>query len=159
MNTGANHTPCLNHFQTFHSRFIQTLSSWQSAKGKKAAFNLAKLWLTIKTWIKLQWKIYNNNILTDSKSKSDWNVSVNLYFFVLCLFVSSFVLAQVAQARNMTIGEHRHCCVTFIHSFMQTVFSLYKGRENQEKTVYIKTHKTAINGLWTTQERRNTHFK
>ena len=23
------------------------------------------------------------------------------------------VLAQVAQARNMSIGEHRHCCVTF----------------------------------------------
>ena len=21
--------------------------------------------------------------------------------------------AQVAQARNMSIGEHRHCCVTF----------------------------------------------
>ena len=24
MNTGVNHTPCLNHFKTFHSRFIQT---------------------------------------------------------------------------------------------------------------------------------------
>ena len=23
------------------------------------------------------------------------------------------VLAQVAQAQNMSIGEHRHCCVTF----------------------------------------------
>ena len=33
-------------------------------------------------------------------------------------------------------------------------FLLYR-----EKTVYIKTHKTAINRPWTTQERRNTHFK
>ena len=42
--------------------------------------------------------------------------------------------AQVAQARNMSIGEHRHCCVT------------YKGKPlYREKTVYIKTHKTAIN--------------
>ena len=45
---------------TFHSRLIQTQSSWQSAKGKKAALNLAILWLTIKTWIKLQWKMYMN---------------------------------------------------------------------------------------------------
>ena len=30
----------------------------------------------------------------------------------------------------------------------------------REKTVYIKTHKTAINpGPWITQERRNTHYK
>ena len=28
-------------------------------------------------------------------------------------FISGFVLPQVAQARNMSIGEHRHCCVTF----------------------------------------------
>ena len=47
---------------TFHSRLIQTQSSWQSAKAKKAALNLAKLWLTIKTWIKLRWKMYNINI-------------------------------------------------------------------------------------------------
>ena len=26
-----------------------------------------------------------------------------------CVLLAS----QVAQARNMTIGEHRHCCVTF----------------------------------------------
>ena len=26
---------------------------------------------------------------------------------------SSPVASQVAQARNMSIGEHRHCCVTF----------------------------------------------
>ena len=48
-----------------------------------------------------------------------------------------FEKAQVAQARNMSIGGK----------------PLYG-----EKTVYIKTHKTAINP-WTTQERRNTHFK
>ena len=23
------------------------------------------------------------------------------------------VVAQVAQARNISVGEHRHCCVTF----------------------------------------------
>ena len=31
VNTGANHTPCLNHFETFRSRVILT----QSVKGKK----------------------------------------------------------------------------------------------------------------------------
>ena len=31
VNTGANHTPCLNHFETFRSRIMLT----QSAKGKK----------------------------------------------------------------------------------------------------------------------------
>ena len=32
-----------------------------------------------------------------------------------CLFRLSYVRvqSQVAQARNMSIGEHRHCCVTF----------------------------------------------
>ena len=29
----------------------------------------------------------------------------------------------------------------------------------REKAVYINTHKTAIIGPWTTQERRNTHFQ
>ena len=36
------------------------------------------------------------------------------------LFINSWgresvprIIAQVAQARNMSIGEHRHCCVTF----------------------------------------------
>ena len=42
---------------------------------------------------------------------------------------------QVAQARNMSIGEHRHCCVTF----------KIQGKPlYREKTVDIKTHKTAI---------------
>ena len=55
----------------------------------KAALNLAKLWLTIKTWIKM----YSNNIfIQDSKSESDWNVSVNLGFVVLCLFVLLLLL-------------------------------------------------------------------
>ena len=30
---------------------------------------------------------------------------------------------------------------------------------HREKTVYLKSHKTAIKRAWTTQERRNTHFK
>ena len=30
----------------------------------------------------------------------------------LCCRVCFFVFTQVAQARNMSIGEHRHCCVT-----------------------------------------------
>ena len=29
------------------------------------------------------------------------------------LLMNAVVKAQVAQARNMSIGEHRHCCVTF----------------------------------------------
>ena len=28
-------------------------------------------------------------------------------------FACNESLPQVAQARNMSIGEHRHCCVTF----------------------------------------------
>ena len=55
---------------------------------------------------------------------------VNFYFYFIpkcCLLQSVFSLAgrlcsggfydvilpQIAQARNMSIGEHRHCCVTF----------------------------------------------
>ena len=30
-----------------------------------------------------------------------------------CRVCFSLLLPQVAQARNMSIGEHRHCCVTF----------------------------------------------
>ena len=56
VNTGANHTPFLNHFQTFHSRVILTHA--QSAKRKKTtAQHLTKLRLTIKTWIKLKWNM------------------------------------------------------------------------------------------------------
>ena len=48
---------------------------------------------------------------------------------------SVHVFAQAAQARTMSIGEDRHCCVT-----LKNGLPLYR-----EKTVYIKTHKTAIN--------------
>ena len=48
--------------------------------------------------------------------------------------LSKFVVdpPQVAQARNMSIGEHRRWCVNDKPLYRQ-------------KTVYIKTHKTAIN--------------
>ena len=62
--------------------------------------------------------------------------------FVICvcpliddkITLAKFVVdpPQVAQARNMSIGEHRHWCVNDK--------PLYR-----EKTVYLKTHKTAIN--------------
>ena len=41
--------------------------------------------------------------------------SVRLSIVGLCSIVKVFdrVRLQVAQARNMSIGEHRHSCVTF----------------------------------------------
>ena len=77
-NTGANHTP--------FSGILLTLRSDTVSERK--------LWLAIKQWMKLQWKMYNINIfIQDSKSESDWNVSVNLDFYVLCLFFRLFFLA------------------------------------------------------------------
>ena len=75
-NTGANHTPFSGISLTLRS---DTVSE-------------RKLWLAIKQWMKLQWKMYNINIfIQDSKSESDWNVSVNLDFYVLFVFfVCSF---------------------------------------------------------------------
>ena len=37
------------------------------------------------------------------------------FYGFLCKRFSLYikVYTQVAQARNMSIGEHRHCCVTF----------------------------------------------
>ena len=31
----------------------------------------------------------------------------------MCSTIKLHISPQVAQARNMSIGEHRHCCVTF----------------------------------------------
>ena len=46
--------------------------------------------------------MYNNNIfIQHSKSESDWNVSVNLNFFVLCLFVRLFFLAGFWGLKKM----------------------------------------------------------
>ena len=97
-----------------------------------------------------------------------------------CSFWKEQVSAQVAQAQNMSISEHRHCCVTFkIYGFVwkkePTVSVTYENEKNsiknslpylkcvlclscvvhgpnygsfmgfyREKTVRIKTHKTAI---------------
>ena len=75
-NTAANHTPFSGISFTLRSDTIRE----------------RKLWLAIEQWMKLQWKMYNINIfIQDSKSESDWNVSVSLDLFVLCLFfVCSF---------------------------------------------------------------------
>ena len=35
------------------------------------------------------------------------------YMFCRSMVLARWVAPQVAQARNMSIGEHRHCCVTF----------------------------------------------
>ena len=75
---------------TFHSRLIQTQSSWQSAKAKKAALNLAKLWLTIKTWIKLQWKMYNNNFIR--QQIWGWLKCFCKPWFLCTVFVCSFII-------------------------------------------------------------------
>ena len=69
--------------------------------------------------------------------------------------IPTHCIAQVAQARNMSIGEHRHCCVTLISkgkdlygkrpivSVTYENFSLYKGSGKplyRQKTVYSTTH-------------------
>ena len=106
MNGGANHTPWLNHFQTFNLCLFQTQFSWQSAKGKKAALSLAKLWL-IKTWIKPPWKMYNKIFI----KQQVWEC---LKFFrkpwYLCtVFVFSFVLAGYWGLKQMNESkQHFH---------------------------------------------------
>ena len=43
-----------------------------------------------------------------------WPHHEMLFFFLGVSFSDSKgVISQVAQARNMSIGEHRHCPVTF----------------------------------------------
>ena len=37
----------------------------------------------------------------------------NWSFLYWILYEGRIIRPQVAQARNMSIGEHRHCCVTF----------------------------------------------
>ena len=58
-------------------------------------------------------------------------------------------IPQVAQARNMSIGEHRHCLPLYREK-IACVQTCNKGNRRRlhagkEKTVYIKTHKAAIN--------------
>ena len=37
----------------------------------------------------------------------------SLKYRVMAIKTNENVIPQVAQARNMSIAEHRHCCVTF----------------------------------------------
>ena len=48
---------------------------------------------------------------------------------------------------------------SFGGSFRPLHWSPLVNPKYREETVYIKTHKMAINPIWITQERRNTHFK
>ena len=50
--------------------------------------------------------VCTNNLEIQIKNFSKIVISVSL---LRC----QYVLTQVAQARNMSIGEHRQCCVTF----------------------------------------------
>ena len=37
----------------------------------------------------------------------------SLKYRIMAIKTNENFIPQVAQARNMSIGEHRHCCVTF----------------------------------------------
>ena len=95
--------------------------------------------------------------------------------------VTTRVKAQVAQARNMSIGDKQHCCVTFKYKDLygrKPIVSVTNENERisikKQLTFYLKC---VLRGPradlwpfygflckpfslpWTTEERRNTHFK
>ena len=40
-------------------------------------------------------------------------VMLNVMFLSIFVVFFNKLISQVAQARNMRIGEHRYCCITF----------------------------------------------
>ena len=76
---------------------------------KKSLRNTLQNWLTIKTGIKIQWKMYNTNTFR-SRQQVEWlNCFPKLCFLWVCLFASffsrllAFKIDQRAEARHSLI--------------------------------------------------------
>ena len=84
----------------FHLYFTQTKGNtigWKMTFRKSKLIDNRLSWHPLRLYVKFGFS-----------GVSDWYREL-----VSALKADGLVWSQVAQARNMSIGEHRHCCVTF----------------------------------------------
>ena len=70
--------------------------------------------------IKVKTKNTKQNVNDDRKTQMQMQIEIKVaeppripYFIDGFPSKSFFVLVQVAQVRNISTGDHRHCCITF----------------------------------------------
>ena len=92
VNTGTNHAPCLNHFQTFHSHVILTR---QSSKGKKNCIKPCEIMTDNQNMSKATIKdVHLKHLFFKRASRMSEMYPKTLFFFV---FVCSFFFFKIDE--------------------------------------------------------------
>ena len=133
---GANHTPCLNHFQTFHSRVILT----QSAKGEKRYTTRCKIMTDNQNMSETSMKDGQYPLFKTASRVSEMFLKT---LFSLCLFVRLFFFYKILPT-NLGVCKPQPfiLLILYVKSEVKQYFLSYRPQTECSISQFFKTNCT-----------------